>query len=73
MTLSTEPRLGDPDGFYAALMEAHRDLDEAASRRLDAALVLLLANYIGDTSVLEEAIRLARAAVAAGSAALPPT
>ncbi len=73
MTLSTEPRLGDPDGFYAALMEAHRDLDEAASRRLDAALVLLLANHIGDTSVLEEAIRLARAAVAAGSAALPPT
>lgn len=66
MTLATEPRLTDPDGFYAALMEAHRDLDAAASRRLDAALVILLANHVGDPAVLAEAIRLAREAV------LPP-
>ncbi|MDO9710911.1 DUF2783 domain-containing protein [Paracraurococcus lichenis] len=65
MSLATEPRLADPDGFYAALMEAHRDLDEARSRQLDAALVLLLANHIGDAAVLAEAIRLAREAVAA--------
>lgn len=64
MSLSTEPRLTDPDGFYALLMEAHRGLDEAASRRLDAALVLLLANHIGDAAVLAEAIRQAREAVA---------
>jgi hypothetical protein len=62
MTLSTEPRLADPDGFYAALMEAHRGLDEAASRRLDAALVILLANKLGDAAAAE-AIRLAREAV----------
>jgi hypothetical protein len=62
MTLSTEPRLADPDGFYAALMEAHRGLDEAASRRLDAALVILLANQLGDAAAAE-AIRLAREAV----------
>ncbi len=61
-TLRTEPRLADPDGFYAALMEAHRGLDDAASRRLDARLVILLANHIGDEAVLREAIALARAA-----------
>ena len=62
MTLRTEPRLADPDGFYAALMEAHRGLDEATSRRLDARLVILLANHIGDDAILREALALARAA-----------
>ncbi|WP_027285142.1 DUF2783 domain-containing protein [Rubritepida flocculans] len=61
-TLSTEPRLPDPDGFYALVMEAHRGLDEAASRALDARLVLILANHIGDAEVLAEAIALARRA-----------
>lgn len=60
--LLTEPRLADPDGFYAALMEAHRGLDEDASRRLDARLVILLANHIGDEAVLREAMALAAAA-----------
>ena len=58
--LLTEPRLTDADGFYAALMEAHRGLDDAASRALDARLVLILANHIGDAAVLEQAIALAR-------------
>ena len=57
-----DPDIPDPDGFYAALMEAHRGLDEAASRRLDAALVILLANQLGDAAAAE-AIRLAREAV----------
>ncbi|MFN3447753.1 MAG: DUF2783 domain-containing protein [Roseococcus sp.] len=60
--LSTETRLADPDGFYALLMDAHRGLDEAASRALDARLVLILANHIGDADVLAEAIALARRA-----------
>lgn len=58
--LLTEPRLADPDGFYALLMEAHRGLDDAASRALDARLVLILANHIGDAAVLAQAIALAR-------------
>lgn len=57
--LRTEPRLTDPDAFYALLMEAHRGLDDAASRRLDAKLVLILANHIGDAEVLREAVALA--------------
>lgn len=60
MRLHREPRLADPDGFYQALMDAHRDLDAAASRRLDAKLVLILANHVGDPGVLAEALAIAR-------------
>jgi hypothetical protein len=60
MTLDTTPRLTDPDALFALLMEAHRGLEEAESRRLDARLVLLLANHIGDMDVLREAIAAAR-------------
>ena len=58
--LRSESRIVDPDGFYAALMEAHRDLDPGASRKLDAKLILLLANHIGDMAVLQEALAIAR-------------
>ena len=59
--LRTDPRLADPDGFYALLMDAHRGLDDAGSRRLDARLVLILANHIGDADVLRDAVELAAA------------
>jgi Protein of unknown function (DUF2783) len=62
-TLDTSPRLDDPDGLFEALVEAHRDLDAEASRRLDARLVLLLANHIGSVAVVREAIAAARDAV----------
>ena len=58
--IDTAPRLRDPDAVFAALVAAHDGLDEAASRRVDAALVLLLANHIGEDAVVLEAIRLAR-------------
>jgi hypothetical protein len=57
--LITTPNLRDPDGVFEALMNAHRDLDPQASRRLDAKLVLLLANHIGDPDIVREAIALA--------------
>ena len=53
-------RLQDPDAVFAALVAAHEGLGEAASRRVDAALVLLLANHIGDDGVVLDAIRTAR-------------
>lgn len=59
-SLTTEPNLSDPDAFYERLIEAHRGLDGAASRRLNAKLILLLANHVGDGQVLEEALRAAR-------------
>jgi hypothetical protein len=61
-TLDTSPRLDDPDGLFEALVEAHRDLDAEASRRLDARLVLLLANHIGSVAIVRQAIAAARAA-----------
>ncbi|MFL1464104.1 DUF2783 domain-containing protein [Roseococcus sp. DSY-14] len=59
MSLHREPRIADPDAFYQALMDAHRGLDEEASRRLDARLVLILANQVGDMAVLRQALALA--------------
>jgi hypothetical protein len=59
-TLDTSPRLADPDALFALLVESHRGLEAEASRRLDARLVLLLANHIGDMAVLRQAIAAAR-------------
>lgn len=54
--LITEPNIADPDGFYAALIAAHEGLSDAASAAFNARLVLLLANHIGDASVLSQAL-----------------
>jgi hypothetical protein len=51
---------GRGDDFYAALIAAHEGLSEADSHRLNARLVLLLANQIGDLDVLRGAITEAR-------------
>ena len=61
MNLITTPHLDAPDDFYEALIEAHRDLDNAASQALNARLVLLLANHIGAQGVLLQALQAARA------------
>jgi hypothetical protein len=60
MSLDTAPRLADPDALFALLVAAHQGLDAEASRRLDARLVLLLANHIGDMDTLRQAIALAK-------------
>jgi hypothetical protein len=70
--LLTAPRLDDPDGLYESLVEAHRGLDAEASRKLDARLVLLLANHIGEVAIVREAIALARAAGHAQAAGQDP-
>lgn len=48
------------DDFYEALIDMHRDLSDEQSERVNARLILLLANHIGDITVLREAMRLAR-------------
>jgi hypothetical protein len=60
MVLSTSSNFAKPDDAFRAIVEAHRGLTEAQSADLDAALVLILANHIGDLAVLGEAIELAR-------------
>jgi uncharacterized protein DUF2783 len=60
MALSTSSNFVTPDDAFRAIVEAHRGLSDAQSADLDAALVLILANHIGDLAVLREAIVLAR-------------
>jgi hypothetical protein len=60
MALSTASNFAKPDDAFRAIVEAHRGLSEKDSADLDAALVLILANHIGDIMVLREAIALAR-------------
>ena len=52
------------DDFYEALIETHRDLTDEQSALVNAKLILLLSNHIGDITVLREAMALARADVA---------
>lgn len=58
--LSTKSNFADPDSAYRLIVEAHRGLSETQSADLDAALVLVLANHIGDLDVLCEALALAK-------------
>jgi len=60
MELITTPHLESPDDSYEALIEPHRDLDNAESHALNARLVLLLANHIGSLDVLQQAMQAAR-------------
>jgi hypothetical protein len=62
MPLIRTPQIADPDGFFAELVDAQRDLRDPDAQKMLAKLVLLLANHIGDRGVLSEAIRLAAAA-----------
>ena len=59
MSLIREPNMDDADGFYADLLAAHRGLDSAASVALNARLVLILANHVGDRAALAEALDMA--------------
>jgi hypothetical protein len=58
--LVTASQFANPDAAFVALVEARRGLPEAAAALLDARLVLILANHIGDQEVLQEAIALAK-------------
>ena len=62
--LNTEPNIAAPDDFYEALVAVHRDLTPDQSRLVNAKLILLLANHIGDFGVLREAIAKARQGIA---------
>ena len=59
-TVETRVKLADPDRAYRMLIEAHRGLTDRQSAALNAKLILILANEIGDLEVLRQAIMLAR-------------
>ena len=64
--LNTEPNLAAPDDFYQELIDTHRDLTEEQSALVNAKLILLLANHVGDLGVLRAALAAAREDVATG-------
>jgi hypothetical protein len=59
MPLILTPNIPDPDGFYQMLTDSQRDMTEAEATAMNARLVLILANQIGDRAVLDAAVRLA--------------
>lgn len=58
--LNTEPNLAAPDDFYEALLATYADLTPDQARAVDARLILLLSNHIGDIAVLCQAMARAR-------------
>ena len=58
--MNTQPNLQDADGFYEQLLDAHTGLNREDSELLNARLILLLANQIGDAGVLKACIEAAR-------------
>ncbi|MFP1631247.1 DUF2783 domain-containing protein [Zhengella sp. ZM62] len=57
--LNTAPNIARPDDFYARLLAAHEGLTKAESDALNARLILILANHVGDMDVLDAALRAA--------------
>tara|TARA_Y100000739_G_C20595466_1_gene460095 strand:+ start:567 stop:770 length:204 start_codon:yes stop_codon:yes gene_type:complete len=55
-----EQNFESPDDFYEVLVNAHDGLSDDESRRLNAKIILLLANAIGNKDLLEEIILTAR-------------
>jgi hypothetical protein len=62
-TFKAEDRIEAPDDLYQALVDAHEGLSDVQSRQLNARLILLLANHIGDVKVAAAAASAARTSV----------
>jgi len=60
MGLKLDANIHDPDGFYDELVAAHSGLDKSKSDAFNARLILILANHIGDRTVLSEALAAAK-------------
>lgn len=69
--LRTDSRFPDPDSAYRLLIDAHRGLSDAESAALNSALILILANHIGDSTVLAQAIELAQTTLTTGERKAP--
>lgn len=74
MSLNLKPNFHEPgrrhlrafspgDDFYEALLETHRNLSDEQSALVNARLILLLANHVGDLNILREAMKIAREGV----------
>ena len=60
--LVTTPNIPSPDDFYAELLALHEGRSKEESDAINARLILLLANHIGDRAILREAFEAAKKA-----------
>jgi predicted LPLAT superfamily acyltransferase len=71
MKLNDESNIASSDDFYDELIDLHRGLTDEQSAQLNARLILLLANHIGDMEVLRAAMVAARESAVEPQAAAP--
>ena len=60
--LNIDPNIAAPDDFYARLLAVHAGRTKDESDAINARLILILSNQIGDAAVLDEALALAAGA-----------
>ena len=59
-SLCTTSNIAHPDDVYQLLIDLHAGFDDAESALVNAKLVMIMANHIGDEAVIREAVSLAR-------------
>ena len=59
LDLILTPNINGVDDFYAELIATHEGLSDEDSHALNARLVLIMANHIGDRAVLSQALKAA--------------
>jgi hypothetical protein len=72
LTLNSQPNIAAPDDFYQDLIDLHRDLSDEQSALVNAKLILLLANHVGDAATLRAALAAAREDLPDAAAAADP-
>ena len=73
MTLNSQPNIAAPDDFYQELIDLHRELSDEQSALVNAKLILLLANHVGDAAALRAALAAAREDLPPAAAAANPS
>ncbi|MGH8848314.1 MAG: DUF2783 domain-containing protein [Polaromonas sp.] len=68
-TLKTSLNFQDADAFYESLLDAHSGLGREESELLNARLILIMANQLGNTGLLQACIAAARQTVPPGAPA----
>lgn len=64
MPLNTDFNLGtESDALFNELLQAHEGLSREKSEQLNAGLILILMNHIGEPDTIREAVARARAAL----------
>ncbi|MBL4894655.1 MAG: DUF2783 domain-containing protein [Emcibacter sp.] len=60
MALNLKVNIARPDDFYQELIDMQRDMSEDDVQLMNAKLILIMANHIGDQDILSEAMTLAK-------------